>query len=115
MEFEDFVEPEVAVTAAVAAAVFSPRARKVMRKGLVYGMAGLLATGDAVTAFTRNIGRGMQQAGVATAHVARENGGQVKEQSVETRKESSHEATETPTATRRKTATRAESTGGESA
>jgi hypothetical protein len=62
MDLEDFVEPEVAVAAAVAAAIFSPRARNVMRKGLVYGMAGVLVAGDAVTSFAKSIGRGVQQA-----------------------------------------------------
>ena len=63
MKFENFMEPEVAVTAAVAAAITSPRARKVMRKGLVYGMAGMLAAGDALVSFGRSVGQGMQRAG----------------------------------------------------
>ncbi len=65
MEFEDFVEPEIAVTAAVVAAIFSPRARKVLRKGLVYGTAGVLTTGDMLASFARNVSRGVQQAGMA--------------------------------------------------
>ena len=75
MEFDDFVEPEIAVTAAVAAALFSPRARKVMRKGLVYGMAGMLAAGDVVTSFARSVGHGVQQAGEA-AHTTQQTGNQ---------------------------------------
>ena len=63
MEFEDFVEPEIAITAAVAAAIFSPRARQVMRKGLVYGMAGILAAGDAAASFGQSVRQGMQHAG----------------------------------------------------
>lgn len=66
MEPGDFVEPEIAVTAAVTAALFSPRARKVIRKGLVYGMAGILTVGDTITSFAKNVGKGMQQAGVPT-------------------------------------------------
>jgi hypothetical protein len=62
MALEDFAEPEVAVAAAVAAAVFSPRARNVMRKGLVYGLAGVLVASDTITSFARNVGRGVQQA-----------------------------------------------------
>jgi hypothetical protein len=65
MDFEDFIEPEIAVTAAVAGAIFSPRARKVMRKGLVYGMAGVLSIGDVVTAFARSVSQGVQQASEA--------------------------------------------------
>lgn len=63
MKFENFMEPEIAVTAAVAAAITSPRARKVMRKGLVYGMAGMLAAGDVLASFGRSVGQGMQRAG----------------------------------------------------
>ena len=61
MDLEDFAEPEVAVAAAVAAAVFSPRARSVMRKGLVYGVAGVLVASDTITSFAKSVGRGMQQ------------------------------------------------------
>ena len=63
MEPEDFLEPEVAVTAVVAAAIFSPGARKLIRMGLVYATAGALIAGDAVASFTKNIGQGAQQVG----------------------------------------------------
>lgn len=65
MALEDFLEPEVAVTAAVAAAVFSPKGRQWIRKGLVYGTAGVLIAGDALTSLARNVGQGVQQAGAA--------------------------------------------------
>jgi hypothetical protein len=61
MDLEDFLEPEVAVTAVVAAAVFSPGARKLLRRGLVYGTAGALMAGDAVTSFARRVGQGARQ------------------------------------------------------
>lgn len=67
MEPGDFVEPEIAVTAAVAAAIFSPRARKVMRKGLVYGMAGVLVASDTVTSFAKSVGQGVQHASASMA------------------------------------------------
>jgi hypothetical protein len=76
MEIEDFAEPEIAITAAVAAAVFSPRARKVMRKGLVYGMAGVLAAGDAVTSFAQSVGQGVRQASAQTAQASQGADGQ---------------------------------------
>ena len=63
MELEDFLEPETAVVAAVAAAVFSPQVRGWLRRGAVYGMAGALIAGDFVTGVARGAGRGMQQAG----------------------------------------------------
>ena len=63
MDFEDFLEPEIAITATVAAALFSPRGRHWLRQGLVYGTAGVLMAGDAVTSFVRSVGQGAQRAG----------------------------------------------------
>jgi hypothetical protein len=62
MDLEDYIEPEIAVTAAVTAAICSPRARKMLRRGAVYGMAGALMAGDALSAFTRSISQGFQRA-----------------------------------------------------
>ncbi len=62
MELDDFLEPEIAVTAVVAAAVFSPGARKILRRGLVYSTAGVLIASDAITSFTRRITGGAGQA-----------------------------------------------------
>jgi hypothetical protein len=76
MKFENFIEPEIAVTAAVAAAITSPRARKIMRKGLVYGMAGMLAAGDVLVSFGRSVGQGMQRAGEEETTLSSENGDQ---------------------------------------
>lgn len=61
MEFEDFIQPEVGIAAAVAAALFSPRARNVMRRGLVYGTAGVLMAGDTIMSLTKNVGQNVQQ------------------------------------------------------
>lgn len=72
MAFEDFVEPEIAVTAAVTAALCSPRARKIMRKGMVYGVAGILTAGNVVTAFARSVRQGAKQAEEAAVHVDEE-------------------------------------------
>lgn len=69
MDFEDFLEPEIAVAAAVTAAVTSPQVRKALRRGAVFGLAGLIAAGDAVTTFSKSVGRGVQQA-TATASSA---------------------------------------------
>ncbi len=63
MDLEDYLQPEIAVTAAVTAAVFSPGARRLLRRGVVYGLAGALMAGDAITSFARSIGRGVQEAG----------------------------------------------------
>jgi hypothetical protein len=48
------------VAAAVTAAVFSPKARQMLRKGAVQGLAGVLIAGDALSSFARGVGRGLQ-------------------------------------------------------
>lgn len=65
MDLDDYVQPEVAVTAVVAAAIFSPRTRRLIRRGAVYGLGGALMAGDAIKSFSRSIGRGLQEAGTA--------------------------------------------------
>jgi hypothetical protein len=67
MDFDDFMEPEIAVTAAITAAVLSRRGRQILRRGAVYGMAGALVARDAVVSFTRSIGQGFRQAGAVVA------------------------------------------------
>jgi hypothetical protein len=62
MALDDYLEPEVAIAVAVTAAVASPPVRKVLRRGLVYGLAGLLVAGDKVTAAAREIAKSAQQA-----------------------------------------------------
>ena len=70
MDPEDFLAPEVGITAVVVAAIFSPRARKLIRQGAVYGMAGLLVAGDAITSLGLSFGQGVQQAGTSMANAA---------------------------------------------
>ena len=62
MDVEDFLEPEIAVAAAVTAALTSPQVRKALRTGAVYGLAGLITAGDAIATFSKSVGRGVQQA-----------------------------------------------------
>jgi hypothetical protein len=62
MALDDFLEPEVGVAVAVTAAVASPTVRKVLRRGLVYGLAGLMIARDRVAALASEVGRGAQQA-----------------------------------------------------
>jgi hypothetical protein len=64
MDFEDILEPEVAAAAAVTAVIASPQVRKVVRRGAVYGLAGLLVAGDAISSFSKGVGRGIQRATV---------------------------------------------------
>ena len=67
MALEDYLESEVVVAVAATAAVFSPRVRKVLRRGAVYGLAGVLMAGDAVSAAARNAAPGVQQAAASAA------------------------------------------------
>jgi len=60
MALDEFFEPEVAVAVAVTAAVTSPPVRKVLRRGLVYGLAGLLTAGDKITAAARSVAQNVQ-------------------------------------------------------
>lgn len=62
MDFEEYLQPEVGVVAAVTAALFSPRIRRLLRRGIVYSTAGVLMVGDTATSFAKNIGRGAQRA-----------------------------------------------------
>jgi hypothetical protein len=60
MGIDDYLEPEVLIAVAVTAAVASPPVRRVLRKGLVYGLAGLLTVGDKVAGAARNLAEGAQ-------------------------------------------------------
>jgi hypothetical protein len=67
MELEDYLEPEIAVTAAVTAALFSQRGRQILRRGAVYSIAGVMTVGDAIASFARSIGQGFRQEAEGTA------------------------------------------------
>jgi len=62
MAAEDFMESEVALAAAATAALFSPRVREVARRGAVYGVAGVIAAGRAVTGVAREAANGVSAA-----------------------------------------------------
>jgi len=70
MDFEDILEPEVAAAAAITAVIASPQVRGVLRRGAVYGLAGLLMAGDAVSSFSKGVGRGIQSAATASSNGA---------------------------------------------
>jgi hypothetical protein len=61
MALDDFIEPEVALAVAVTAAVASPPVRKVLRRGLVYGLAGLMVAGDKIAGAARQLAESAQQ------------------------------------------------------
>lgn len=62
MAMDDFVEPEVAVAVAVTAAVCSPPVRRVLRRGIVYGLAGLLVAKDKLTTAAQTVKQAAQSA-----------------------------------------------------
>jgi hypothetical protein len=62
MALDDFIEPEVAIAVAVTAAVASPPVRKVLRRGLVYGLAGLMVAGDKISSAAKDIAHKAQEA-----------------------------------------------------
>jgi hypothetical protein len=61
MALDDYLEPEVMIAVAVTAAVASPPVRKVVRRGLVYGLAGMLTLGDKLAAGARGVAQNAQQ------------------------------------------------------
>ncbi len=64
MAIEEYMESEVAVAATAIA--LNPRARRVLRRGVVYGLAGALRAGDAFASFGRAAARGAQDATAST-------------------------------------------------
>jgi hypothetical protein len=62
LDIESYAEPEVAVAAVVVAAAVSPPVRRSLRKGLVYGLAGLLVAGDKVAAAASGVAGGVRRA-----------------------------------------------------
>ena len=73
MDLEDFLEPEVAVAAVVTAAIVSPRGRKLIRRGAVYGLAGVLMARDAVASFASGVRQGAQEVGASAAETSAAN------------------------------------------
>jgi hypothetical protein len=62
MALDDYLESEVAVAVAATAAVLSPGFRRVLRRGAVYGVAGVLKATDVATAAARGAARGATSA-----------------------------------------------------
>jgi uncharacterized protein (DUF1786 family) len=52
----DLFDKEVVMAAGATAALMSERARRVLRRGAVYGIAGVMSAGEAVTAAARSVG-----------------------------------------------------------
>ena len=54
MAAEDYLDSHVAIAVAATAAILSPRVRKVLRRGAVYGVTGVLMAGDAISGVARD-------------------------------------------------------------
>ncbi len=67
MALEDYLESEVVVAVAATAAILSPRVRGVLRRGAVYGLAGVLRAGDAISSAAPVVSQGAQQAAASAA------------------------------------------------
>lgn len=61
MDVDDYLDPKVGVAVAATAMLFSPRVRQALHQSAVYGLAGVFAAGDAVTAFARGVGSGARR------------------------------------------------------
>ena len=55
MSLDDLLEPEVVVAVGVTAALLSPPVRRVLRKGVVYGLASVMIVGDKVAGMARGV------------------------------------------------------------
>lgn len=77
MAMDDYLESEVAIAVAATAAVFSPPVRRVLRRGAVYGLTGLLIARDALVSFGRGVGSGVQQAATAAGAAVQQAGERV--------------------------------------
>jgi len=67
MALDDYLDSEVAVAVAATAVALSPRVRRVLRRGAVYGVAGVLKATDVATAAARGVARGASGEGDAPA------------------------------------------------
>lgn len=70
MALDDFLESEVALAVGATAAVLSPRVRRLLRSGAVYGLAGALIAGGAVSSVARGAGHGARQAAASAGGAA---------------------------------------------
>jgi hypothetical protein len=63
MALEDWLESEVALAVAATTVALSPKARRVVRRGAVYAVAGVLKATDLATATARGVAQGVGSAG----------------------------------------------------
>jgi hypothetical protein len=63
MALDDYLESEVAIAVAATAVALSPRVRRLVRRGAVYGVAGALKASDVVSAAARGVASGVSSQG----------------------------------------------------
>ena len=62
MALDDFFESEVAIAAGVTAAALSPGVRRVVRRGAVLGLAGIMNAGETVAGAARSVAEQAREA-----------------------------------------------------
>ena len=67
MALDDYLDSEVAIAVAATAVALSPRVRRMVRRGAVYGVAGALKATDVVTAAARGVASGVRSQGGGAA------------------------------------------------
>lgn len=72
MAIEDFFDAEVGIAVAVTALATSPQVRNTVRRGVVYGLAGILRAGDAMGAAARGVAQTAQETAQSGGSVARD-------------------------------------------
>lgn len=72
MALEDYLEPEVGIAVAATAAIMSPQVRGILRRGAVYGLAGLLRAGDAISGAAQSAMTQVQQAAASGVDAAQQ-------------------------------------------
>ena len=69
---DDVLEPEVLIAVGVTAAVMSPPVRRVLRRGAVLGLAGLMIAGDKIASMARGAAQSAQNLAASATHRAHE-------------------------------------------
>ncbi len=80
MALDDYLSSEVAVAVAATAAIMSPRARNLLRRGLVYGLAGVLTVGDKLGALAHDAQSAAQMAAASAGSAVQGAGDQARRQ-----------------------------------
>jgi hypothetical protein len=61
VDLDDVLDPRTAVAVAVTTVLFSPRVRRIVRRGTIYSVAGLLVAGEVARSLPRRVQRNAGQ------------------------------------------------------